>query len=192
MRKERAQNLAEAKKVFEFLEREYGMQRTYAGNVDDAWQVRYASDLIYVVVGEMPPGFEFDMRFGRIGADEEPAGYPFTIADILSLPGCGKWDWRAETSTISGYAHILENCGKEILSCNPEVIADLKAKRKIQIHEWQQEQESLKIEKKAQHFWKDKNYSQYIKTIETLRTELTELHHKRLLFAKKMIAKYQS
>lgn len=185
MRKERKDNFNRARDEFSFIETHYGMKCVYADNVVDAWQIRYESDSMYLNIGEMPPGFEFDMVFGRRGKDESPDGYPFTVADLLALKPCEEWNWTNETSTISAYAHILRKCGDAVLRADNETILSMKTRKEIEMNEWMKKEDSDRIRSKARDLWEAKEYPEYINALGELGKDLTALEKKRLIFARK-------
>lgn len=176
--------LAEAS--FSFLESEFGMVKVFANSLNDAWQIRYESHNIYVVCDQMPPGFEFDLRFGRKSQDEEPNGIPLTVADLLQNDP-KNWDWSRESSTIAAYAHILHTLGSSVLRAEEADIEALVVERWRRWDAWRKSEKLKELRANADDLWRQKKYSEFIQVAAEIGEQRTPLETQRFLFAQKRV-----
>lgn len=177
---------------FNFLIKEYGFQLI----TEEETHVSFESDKVLINIYHELLSYELIFEICKkpsaIGLIENK----FTLSEIVELCN-GQSDtknvfFQASTASgvkkcISNMADLVNQYAKGALVCDKLLYERLKLLQKQRSDILINEMELRRIRSKAEKFWKDKNYEQYIKLFEGSQKELSSIELKKLEYAKKHI-----
>lgn len=170
---------------FGFLQREYGFE---VAEIQDT-RIQFNSKELYAAVYIGRKSYEVGFELGRRGTDERA----FSLHEILGASFERDHTYFASSQeqleqALESIARLVKTYGTKFLSGGEIELLELEGYRQQNSLEAMERQYYSPIREKASEAWKNHNYEEVIRNLESIREVLTKLEEKQLDYAKRQVA----